>query len=140
MMKNLLLLSIILPAIVLAYAPTKIAAATALRFEISVAPGLTSKPQSGRLFVVMSRSAAGEPRRHISDTGREAPPVVARDLSDFAPGAVAVIDEKAIAFPIEDLAHLPAGDYSVQAVFDTNRDLASVNAPGNLYSAVSRVH
>ena len=140
MMKKLLLLSIILLAVAHAYAPTKRAAATTLRFEISVAPGLTSKPQSGRLFVVMSRGAAGEPRQHISDTGREAPPVLARDLSDFAPGAVAVIDEKAIAFPIEDLAHLPAGDYSVQAVFDTNRDLASVNAPGNLYSAVSRVH
>src|SRR4051794_14836965 len=126
MMKKLLLLGIILLAVVLAYTPTKMAAATTLRFEISVVPGLVSKPQSGRLFVVMSRNSAGEPRQHISDTGREAPPVLARDLSDFAPGAVAVIDEKAIAFPIEDLAHLPAGDYSVQAVFDTNRDLASV--------------
>jgi Putative esterase len=139
-MKKLLLLSIALLAFVLLYAPAKMAASTALRFEINVAPGLLAKPQNGRLFVVMSRSATGEPRTSISDTGMDAPPVLARDVNNFAAGATAVIDEKAIAFPIEDLAHLPAGDYRVQAVFDSNIDLASVNAPGNLYSRVKRVH
>src|SRR5436853_4503589 len=139
-MKKLLLLSLALLAFVLLYAPAKMAASTALRFEISVAPGLLAKPQNGRLFVVMSRKATGEPRMNIGDTGMDAPPVLARDVNNFAAGATAVIDEKAIAFPLEDLAHLPAGDYRVQAVFDSNIDLASVNAPGNLYSRVKRVH
>ena len=140
MMKKLLRLSGVLLAVAFLCAPAKMAAATALRFEVSVAPGLLAGPQSGRLFVVMSRDAAGEPRRRISDTGMDAPPVLARDVSDFAAGAVAVIDEKAVAFPIEDLARLPAGDYRVQAVFDFNNNQASVNAAGNLYSAVEKAH
>ncbi|MEN3331889.1 MAG: hypothetical protein V7641_1254, partial [Blastocatellia bacterium] len=139
-MKKFLLLSIALLAFVLLNTPAKMAASTALRFEISVAPGLLAKPQNGRLFVVMSRNATGEPRTSISDTGMDAPPVLARDVNNFAAGTPAVIDEKAIAFPLEDLAHLPAGDFSVQAVFDSNIDLASVNAPGNLYSRVKRIH
>jgi hypothetical protein len=139
-MKKHLPLSVVLLTMALSYTPAKMAASTALRFEINVAPGFLAKPQNGRLFVVMSRNATGEPRTSIGDTGMDAPPVLARDVSSFAAGATAVIDEKAIAFPIEDLAHLPAGDYRVQAVFDSNIDLASVNAPGNLYSKVKRVH
>jgi Putative esterase len=140
MIRKILLLSLVLLAAVVFTAPARMTAATTLRFEIRIAPGLAGGPQSGRLFVVMSLRPGGEPRQSISDTGLDAPPVLARDVSDFAAGAVAVIDEKAIAFPIEDLAHLPAGDYRVQAVFDTNRDLSSVNAPGNLYSEVEKVH
>src|SRR6185369_12873377 len=140
MSKKLLPLSAVLLAIAIFYPPAKMAASTALRFEIQVAPGLLVKPQNGRLFVVMSRNGTAEPRTSISDTGLDAPPVLARDVNNFAAGATAVIDEKAIAFPIADLAHLPAGDYRVQAVFDFNPDLASVNAPGNLYSRAKSVH
>ena len=140
MMKKLLLLSAALIALVLMCAPAQMAASTSLRFEITVAPGLLAAPQNGRVFVVMSRNSTDEPRQSISNTGLDAPPVLARDVTRFAAGATAVIDEQAIAFPIEDLAHLPAGDYAVQAVFDFNVDLASVNAPGNLYSVPKRVH
>src|SRR3954463_10232000 len=105
MMKKNLLLSIALLAFVLLNTPAKMAASTALRFEINVAPSLLAKPQNGRLFVVMSRNATGEPRASTGDTGRGAPPVLARDVNNFAAGATAVIDEKAIAFPIEDLAY-----------------------------------
>lgn len=120
--------------------PAKMAASASLRFEVSVAPGLIDRPQSGRLFVVMSTGADDEPRLRIGDTGLEAPPVLARDVNNLAAGATAVIDQQAIAFPIADLAHLPPGDYRVQAVFDSNRDLASVNAPGNLYSRAKKIH
>ncbi|MFL6212616.1 MAG: alpha/beta hydrolase-fold protein [Blastocatellia bacterium] len=140
MMKKTLLLSIALLAIAYLYAPARLAAAPSLRFEVTVAPGLLITPQNGRLFVVMSRNASAEPRRSISDTGLDAPPVLARDVTGYAAGATAVVDEKAIAFPITSLAELPAGDYSVQAVFDYNNDLASVNAPGNLYSTARRIH
>src|SRR5438128_6062261 len=139
MIKKLLLLSVALLAIASLYAPARLAAAPALRFEVTVAQGLLAKPQNGRLFVVMSRNASAEPRRSIGDTGLDAPPVLARDVTGYAAGATATIDEKAIAFPITSLAELPAGDYSVQAVFDFNDDLASVNAPGNLYSKPKRV-
>ena len=114
-------------------------APTPLRFEVTVAQGLITGSQNGRLFVVVNRENSSEPRLLVGETGLDAPPMFARDVNNFAPGTAAVIDDKAIAFPIEDLAHLPAGDYNVQAIFDSNIDLKSVNAPGNLYSAVQKV-
>jgi hypothetical protein len=47
-----------------------------------------------------------------------------------------VIDGSCISFPVEKLSALPPGDYFAQALFDSNIDLKSVNAPGNLYSNV----
>ena len=81
-----------------------------------------------------------EPRQTVGNTGMDAPPVFARDINGFAHGSVGVIDNRAASFPIESLSELPAGDYFVQAVFDTNIDLKSVNAPGNLYSRPQKVH
>ena len=110
-----------------------------LRFEVTVSPELLSGPTNGRLFVVMSRSEHPEPRTTIGETGLDQPRVAARDLTDFAAGKVVVIDGAAATFPIEDLSRLEPGNYYVQALFDSNIDLRSVNAPGNLYSTVQRV-
>ena len=112
---------------------------TSLRFEVSAAPGLLHGASEGRLFVVIGRRADPEPRLSVGNTGMDAPPVLARDVRNFAPGAVEVIDERAVVFPLERLALLPAGEYFVQALFDTNIDLKSINAPGNLYTAPQRV-
>jgi hypothetical protein len=51
-----------------------------------------------------------------------------------------IIDDTCAAFPIERLSRLVAGDYTVQALFDSNIDLKSVNAPGNLYSELQKIH
>lgn len=107
---------------------------TTLRFEVSVASSLIASPQNGRLFVIASRNQHPEPRMTAGRTGMDAPPVFGRDIAGFAPGVIGVIDQKSVAFPIETLAAIPAGDYYVQAVFDSNADLKSINAPGNLYS------
>src|SRR5207248_998528 len=107
-----------------------------LQFEIT-----TSFPSaSGRLFIIIAKSDRPEPRNRIGETGMDAPPILARDVKNFAPGAVAHIDKSAATFPIENLDALPSGDYDVQALFDTNIDLGSMNAPGNRYSDVERVH
>src|SRR5262249_825799 len=90
---------------------------TALRFEVTIAKGLVSSPQSGRLFVVMSSKSQPEPRLTIGETGLDASPVFARDLNAFAFGAVGTIDETCAAFPVDSLARLPAGDYFIQALF-----------------------
>lgn len=139
MKKRWLLVTVVI-ALALIQSAARSSAPTPLRFEITIAQGLTPGPQNGRLFVVMNRAGSSEPRLMIGETGLDAPPMFARDVSNFAHGTAAVIDDKAIAFPIEDLAHLPAGDYNVQALFDSNIDLKSVNAPGNLYSAVQKIH
>src|SRR5438552_4529927 len=96
---------------------------------------------SGRLFVIISKSDRPEPRTTIGQTGMTAPPVLARDAKTFGPGSVASLDKTAVIFPLQNLDGLPDGDYYVQALFDSNVDLnSSVNAPGNRYSDVQRVH
>lgn len=113
---------------------------SSLRCELTIAPGLVSSPQSGRLFVVMSPKSQPEPRLTIGETGLDTSPVFARDIHNFAQGVTGTIDEQCAAFPIDSLGHLPAGDYYVQALFDSNIDLKSLNAPGNLYSAPQKIH
>ncbi|HYP29003.1 MAG TPA: alpha/beta hydrolase-fold protein [Blastocatellia bacterium] len=109
-----------------------------LKFQITLAEGAADGPLSGRLFVVLGKSGQQEPRLSVGRTGMDAPPVFARDVKDFRPGAQVVIDESAAGFPVENLSKVRAGEYFVQAILDTNRDLKSVNAPGNLYSGVEK--
>lgn len=115
------------------------AAGASLKFEVTIARGLQTSASSGRLFVIASRKSEPEPRLTVGNTGMDAPPLFARDVENFAAGAVGVIDHTAAAFPVESLAALPAGEYFVQALFDSNIDLKSVNSPGNLYSAVRKI-
>jgi hypothetical protein len=112
---------------------------TGLRFEVTVAPGLLTKPTDGRLLVVLSRGGRGEPRRGIGETGLDAPPLLGADVNGFAPGVVGVVDGSAEIFPVASLARLPAGEYMAQAVFDWNPDLRLPDAPSNLYSEPQRV-
>ena len=107
---------------------------TALRFEVALAKDLKAEPRDGRLLVVLERGTRGQPMRRIGGTGLGAAPLLGRDVNAFAPGMSVTVDQNAAIFPIGHLAALPAGDYVVQAVFATNRDLNLPNAPGNLVS------
>jgi len=112
----------------------------ALKFEVTIARGLVSAPQKGRLFVFLNKKNDREPRFNYFSPELDAPPLIARDVENFAPGAGAiVVDKRAIAHPIENLDRLPAGEYYVQTLLKTNNDLASLNSEGNLYSAVQKV-
>ena len=105
---------------------------TSLRFEVSVAKGLLAAPTDGRVLVVLSDRAKPEPRVFIGQTGMSNPPVLGADARGLKAGDKVVLDESSAIFPIDHLATLPKGDYHVQAVFDCNRDLRLVDAPGNL--------
>ncbi len=108
---------------------------TSLRFSVTIAPELAVKGQvSGRLLVILGQPGAREPRLAIGHTGRDAAPILARDVLRLKPESEAVLDERSIAFPIEHLAQLRPGEYSVQALLHTNTDLNMPNAPGDLYS------
>jgi hypothetical protein len=111
-----------------------------LRFEVTMAKGLIEKPLNGRLFVTVSANRQPDPRILIGNPGRHVPPVFARDVNNFSSNSTGVIDSSAAAFPIDSLAELPAGEYYIQALFDSNIDLKSVNAPGNLYSEVLKAN
>jgi hypothetical protein len=112
------------------------AAQPSLRFDIT-----TQIPvQRGRLFVVVAKSDRPEPRNTIAEAGPNASTVLARDVENFQPGRTATIGKAAAIFPIQNLDELLAGDYYVQAFLASNRDLRSLDAPGNLYSDVQRSH
>ena len=139
-MKKPLITAGILLALISLYPPNHNARTAALRFEVTVAQGLIASPQNGRLFLVMGPKNQPEPRLTIGRTGLDASPLLGRDVKNFGPGVPGVLDETCVTFPIDNLAKLSAGDYFVQALFDSNIDLKSVNAAGNLYSQPRRVH
>ncbi len=114
-----------------------------LRFEVTLDPALPAQ-RPGRLLVVLDlvrgdTGAGLEPRRLIGRTGTGAAPTLGVDAPALAPGARVLVDATAATFPLEHLGDLPAGDYHVQAVLSTNRDLRGPDAPGNLFSDSLRV-
>ncbi len=112
--------------------------ATMLRFEVTLAKDLLDKPTDGRLLVVLSRTEKPEPRFRIG-TNQGSPIVLGGDVKGLTVGVSASLDHKAVVFPMESVAKLPAGGYYAQAMFDVSRDLMLVAAPGNLYSETIKV-
>ncbi len=110
------------------------------QFEVAIRQSVLAPAKDGRLFVILAWTNNPEPRLMLGWTGLAAPQVLARDLKGFVPGAVAVVDQSAIAFPITNQAGVPAGDYFAQAIFDSNTDLHMRDAPGNLYSKPQKIH
>lgn len=110
------------------------------RFEIRIKPDRTPSRLDGRLFVILSRTNSPEPREQLGTAGLEAPQAFARDVSSFPSGREIIVDEKSCGFPVPDLAHLPAGDYFVQALLDTAYELRMPNSPGNFFSVPRKLH
>jgi S-formylglutathione hydrolase FrmB len=111
-----------------------------LNFAVAIPASLSAPAKDGRLFLILARTNNPEPRLTLGRTGLDAPEALARDLNAFAPGATAVLDRTAFAFPLTNLAALPPGDYYAQALFDSDTDLRSPHAPGNLYSLPQKLH
>jgi len=81
------------------------------RFEVSFAAAVRSQPLTGRLLVALSSRPAPEPRMAFSFTGV---PAFAVDVEQLQPGAVAVVDDKALGYPFMRMKDLPPGDYFAQ--------------------------
>ena len=111
-----------------------------LRFEIRMVSGLVDEAQTGRMIVVLSRNEKTEPRLIVTSTGQNAPCVLACDVDKLTPGVATVLDQHAIICPVNNLAELPGGDYSVQALLDSNNGSCVPNSPGNFYSDVQKFH
>ena len=111
-----------------------------LQFEVGVTQGLSAGTQTGRLFIVLSQTNNPEPRDALGKTDSDAPQAFARDVASLMPHGRMVVDQTAFGFQLPSLSALPAGDYFVQAVFDSNRDLCSPGAPGNLFSPSQKIH
>ena len=125
-----------------------------LRFEIVVPPAVRGEATTGRVYVMLSRTADPEPRLQI---GRVGAPMFGRDVERLAPGAVAVVDGTDLGTPVWDMKDLPAGDYWVQGFVNVYSEFRRADgrvvwlhddqwegqkwnvSPGNLHSAPVKV-
>ena len=129
--------------------------AQAPRFEVTVDPATRATPLTGRLVVVVSKSAQPEPRMIVAPQG---PALFAVDLEQLRAGQPAIVDTKtSLGYPIP-LAQLPAGDYYAQAIVNVYEPIRRADgktiwvhfndgsqevmqiAEGNVYSEAQKIH
>src|SRR5687768_12299212 len=89
-----LLLVVTLAALASALPGATQSAPSTVRVEITAAPGLLKAPVEGRVFVVLGKTAAPEPRTTIGRTGLDANPVFATDVTGFDGQRPATIDQR----------------------------------------------
>ena len=124
------------------------------RFEIVVPSSTHAEPITGRVYVMIARTDAREPRLQIGRTGQ---PFFGRDIEQLAAGQVAVVDGTDLGWPVRYLAELPAGEYYVQGFVNVYSEFRRADghvlwmhddqwegqrfnrSPGNLYSDVQQV-
>jgi hypothetical protein len=127
------------------------AASTEVVFQVSFGPELSKTPLDGRLLVILSKDDKEEPRFQINESPKTQQ-VFGIDVDGLEPEQDAVIDAKAVGYPIESVHQLPPGKYRIQALlhkYETiHRAIGPVvklpmdrgegqqwnKAPGNLYS------
>jgi len=124
------------------------------RFEITFPAAVHAEAITGRVFVMISRSSEREPRLEV---GRVGVPFFGRDIERLAPGQAAIIDASDLGTPVESLAQIPPGEYSVQAFLNIYSEFHRADghtvwmhddqwegqhwnrSPGNLYSRPQRI-
>jgi hypothetical protein len=124
---------------------------------VSLAPAVAAAPMTGRLFVIFARSADREPRFLAGSYGGSVP-FYGIDVSGWKPGTTATVGSTVLGFPFDDLGHMPAGDYYVQALLNVYTQYHRADghtiwvhadqwegqhwatSPGNLVSDVVKVH
>lgn len=91
---------------------------------------LGRQPIGGRVLV-----GIGRPKRLIDFTNYRPPvlPILGTDVAAFGRDTVVTLDDNSLTFPERALTTLPAGEYAVQAIFATNRDINLPTAPGNKF-------
>jgi len=113
----------------------------------------------GRLILIMSPKADPEPRLQVALEAPLRSPFIFGETVDALPaGGALTVDPQAVGWPAAHLADLPAGDYTVQAVFNRyetfhRADGSTVKLPpdegegqqwnlkpGNFYSKPLKVH
>ena len=126
---TLLLFSLLIGA---SSAPTKASAKspdTRLRFLVTLSPELSKAPVSGRLLIFVSKKAGSKDALRPSDEDPTSVSIVAKEITNLAPGGVVEVDPDDLAFPAP-VSKLPAGKYYAMALLDVDH-----NAGYQLYSA-----
>jgi len=133
------------------------AAPAGLRIAVSFPESLEKSAQDGRVILMLSKDDSAEPRFQISDSGLNTQQAFGVDVLAFRPGQQAVFDASVLGYPLERLADVPAGTYSVQALLhkyetfrladgrvlklpmDRGEGQQWNRAPGNLYSTTRKI-
>jgi len=136
--------------------PREAPAPASLRFAVSFGPAQSRDPLDGRVLLMISSEPTGEPRFQISD-GPDTQLIFGVDVNGLKPGQDAIIDATVLGFPLDSLADIPAGAYTVQALLhryetfhrsdgktvklpmDRGEGQQWNRAPGNLYSTPRRI-
>ena len=127
------------------------------RFEISFAAPGHDGALTGRIFVAVAKAESPEPIQQIGSYPGKIP-FFGIDVEQLPPGRAAIVDSRAPGYPANSLKDVPAGDYYVQALanvytqfhrsdghtiwahMDQWEGQHFTRSPGNLSSAVQRVH
>lgn len=126
------------------------------RFEVAFPAAAHAGPITGRVFVIVSNSAATEPRLQVGSWGGQTP-FFGVDVDQLRPGKPAVIDDATLGYPAASLKDIPAGEYFVQAIVNVYTKFSRSDghviwahmdqwegqrfnrSPGNLYSDIRKV-
>lgn len=122
------------------------------RFEVSFPRSRSAEPLDGRLLVLISKDSTAEPRFQIA-SGLETQLAFGIDVDALAPGAIAIVDSRAVGYPLDRINDIPRGRYRVQALLNRYETFHRADGhtvklppdmgegqqwnrkPGNLYSA-----
>jgi len=88
-----------------------------LRFEVSFPRGVGQGPFDGRVYLLLSKDAAKEPRFQIHE-GIDSQQIFGVDVAKLAPGQPVSVDGSTLGYPARSLGEIPAGEYHVQAVLN----------------------
>ena len=101
--------------IALACSPSAPGTKSGPRFSVSFPSELSSTPLDGRMLLMISKNPEGEPRNQISDSVNTQQ-VFGIDVEGLKPGEGATFDASVLGYPVESLAGVQAGTYTVQAL------------------------
>ncbi|MCM3904400.1 MAG: esterase family protein [Pyrinomonadaceae bacterium] len=127
-----------------------------LQFAISFPETSAKETLDGRLLLLVSTDSSREPRFQISEdlTTQQ---VFGIDVEGLKPGQEAILGANAFGYPVRNLAQVPRGEYTVQALLhryetfkrsdghtvklpmDRGEGQQWSRAPGNLYSTTQKI-
>jgi len=87
-----------------------------LKFKVSFQEGQYSKPQDGRLLLLLADNNEKEPRFQILD-GPETQLAFGIDVENLKPGEWILFDDTVFGYPIKNIPSIPSGEYWVQGLF-----------------------
>jgi hypothetical protein len=109
-----------------------------VKVEVRLAAGNVPDPAVGGRVVVALVPGRGQPSFTSADSPANL--ILGADVAKFPADTTVTLDAGSLTFPPgKTLKSLPAGEYTVRAVFVHNPDLSVWNAPGNRYCDPQRV-